>query len=103
MLTGVAETIDLDAPDLDDIRTAVTEACNNVVLHAYEGEEGPLEAEMFVAGSAVGVYVRDHRIGLQRRTEEGQWIVGSGLPVIEALVNRVEFAEPAGGGTEVRM
>src|SRR5947207_2247968 len=34
MLTGVAETIALESSDLYDIRTAVTEACNNVVLHA---------------------------------------------------------------------
>ena len=46
MLAGVAEAIDLDAEQLDDIRTAVTEACNNAVLHAYEGSEGPLEVDI---------------------------------------------------------
>ena len=45
-LTGVAETINLLGDDIYDIRTAVTEACNNVVLHAYEGEEGPLEVDL---------------------------------------------------------
>ncbi len=34
MLAGVAEAVELDANDLNDISTAVTEACNNVVLHA---------------------------------------------------------------------
>jgi serine/threonine-protein kinase RsbW len=103
-LTGVAEAIGLDAGDLDDVRTAVTEACNNVVLHAYEGEEGgPLEVEIYAAGGAFEVFVRDHGIGFQRQTGEDQWIVGIGLPVIEALVQRVDFADVAGGGTEVRM
>ena len=31
------------AADLIDIHTAVTEACNNVVQHAYGGEEGLLD------------------------------------------------------------
>ena len=37
LLAGVGETVDLDASDLYDIKVAVTEACNNVVLHAYAG------------------------------------------------------------------
>jgi serine/threonine-protein kinase RsbW len=102
-LIGVAEAIGLDAPDLDDIRTAVTEACNNVALHAYEGEEGPLEVEIYAAGGTFDVFVRDHGIGMQPSTREDQWIVGIGLPVIEALVQSVEFADTAEGGTEVRM
>jgi serine/threonine-protein kinase RsbW len=102
-LTGAAEAIGLGLPDLDDIRTAVTEACNNVVLHAYEGEEGPLEVEIYAAGGSFDVFVRDHGVGMQPPTREDQWIVGIGLPVIEALVESVEFADTAEGGTEVRM
>jgi serine/threonine-protein kinase RsbW len=102
-LTGVAEAVGLDAADLDDIRTAVTEACNNVVLHAYDGEEGPLEVEIYAAGGSFDVFVRDHGVGMQPPTSEDQWIVGIGLPVIEALVQSVDFAETARGGTEARM
>jgi anti-sigma regulatory factor (Ser/Thr protein kinase) len=102
-LAGVAEAIGLDAADLDDIRTAVTEACNNVVLHAYEGGEGALEVEIYAAAGSCQVFVRDQGIGLQPQASEDQWIVGIGLPVIEALTHRVDFEETAGGGTEVRM
>ena len=42
MLGGVAEPLAMDAELLDDLKTAVSEACNNVVLHAYEGEPGPM-------------------------------------------------------------
>ena len=42
VLAGVAELIGLDPELLDDLKTAVSEACNNVVMHAYEGETGPL-------------------------------------------------------------
>jgi hypothetical protein len=62
-----------------------------------------MEVEICAAGRSFDVFVRDHGVGLQRPTDEEQWIVGIGLPVIEALVQQVEFADTAGGGTEVRM
>src|SRR5437763_9890344 len=67
MLTGVAELIELDTSDLYDIRTAVTEACNNVVLHAYEGGEGPLEVELRASPETIEVIVRDHGMGIKPR------------------------------------
>ncbi len=104
MLTGVAETIALDSSDLYDIRTAVTEACNNVVLHAYDGDEGPLEVDLSASPDAVEVVVRDHGIGIRPRIRPAQEAaLGIGLPLIQALVHSVEFSEADGSGTEVRM
>jgi serine/threonine-protein kinase RsbW len=104
MLSGMAETIGLDGNDLNDIRTAVTEACNNVVLHAYEGAEGPLQIEVFLSADAVEVVVRDHGTGIKPRIRTAEEeALGIGLSIIQALAPRVEFNEVAGSGTEVRM
>jgi serine/threonine-protein kinase RsbW len=103
-LTGVAEAIGLGGSDLSDIRTAVTEACNNVVLHAYGGQEGPLEVEVKVAASSLEVVVRDRGVGIAAGTASAGVEPGIGLPVIEALAHSVAFVEtPGSGGTEVRM
>lgn len=104
MLTGVAQVIELDTSDLYDIRTAVTEACNNVVLHAYEGEEGPLEVELRATPDAVEVIVRDFGVGIRPRIRSAEeTALGIGLPLIQALVHSVEFSDAGGKGTEVRM
>jgi serine/threonine-protein kinase RsbW len=104
MLTGVAETIGLDTADLYDIRTAVTEACNNVVMHAYEGQEGPLEVELRAPVDVVEVVVRDFGIGIRPRIRSpDDAALGIGLPLIQALVHSVEFSDSGGRGTEVRM
>jgi serine/threonine-protein kinase RsbW len=103
-LSGLAETVGVDSVELNDIRTAVTEACNNVVLHAYEGGEGPLQVELYLAPAAVEVVVRDHGTGIRPhiRSEEEE-ALGIGLSIIQALAPRVEFKDVEGGGTEVRM
>jgi anti-sigma regulatory factor (Ser/Thr protein kinase) len=104
MLSGVAEAVTLENSDLYDIRTAVTEACNNVVVHAYEGEEGPLEVDLRVSPDAVEVVVRDHGVGIRPRIRSAdEAALGIGLPLIQALVHSVEFSDANGRGTEVRM
>ena len=103
-LGGMAETMGVDGVELNDIRTAVTEACNNVVLHAYEGGEGLLQIELYLSSDAVEVVVRDHGTGIKphiRSDEEAA--LGIGMSIIQALAPRVEFKDVAGGGTEVRM
>lgn len=103
-LSGLAETIGLDAVELNDISTAVSEACNNVVVHAYNGEGGPLEVEVFAAGEPLEVIVRDHGVGITLHERDPDELVGGiGLPVIRALSDSADFLDLDSGGTEVRM
>jgi serine/threonine-protein kinase RsbW len=104
VLAGLAEAVELDANDLHDIRTAVTEACNNVVQHAYGGREGPLEVEVCVPGSTIDVVVRDRGSGIRpqiRTFQDGR--SGLGIPLIQALAHRVQLAGAVGEGTEITM
>ncbi|HTB49784.1 MAG TPA: ATP-binding protein [Solirubrobacteraceae bacterium] len=104
MLSGVGEAIELDPSDLNDARTAVTEACNNVVLHAYRGKPGPLEIELYLGGSSLDVLVRDQGIGLPAEPRSLEVDTGGiGLHVIQTLTQAVEFTDGPDGGTEVWM
>jgi anti-sigma regulatory factor (Ser/Thr protein kinase) len=103
-LSGLADTVGVDGVELNDIRTAVTEACNNVVLHAYDGAEGPMQIELYLAADAVEVVVRDNGKGIKPHIRgEEEDALGIGMSIIQALAPRVEFKDVAGGGTEVRM
>jgi len=103
VLAGVAELIGLDPELLDDLKTAVSEACNNVVMHAYEGETGPLGVRMYIDPEAIEVVVVDNGSGLPPLAPADESIRGVGLSVIRALAERAEFRAVPGGGTEVRM
>ncbi len=104
-LTGVADALALEDSDLIDIHTAVTEACNNVVQHAYRGGEGPLDVVVELALDAVTVVVRDWGVGIP--AAHGGIGLGTcpgiGLTAIHALTHRLELRRPADGGTEVCM
>ena len=101
---GLADAVGISETLLADVKTAVSEACNNVVVHAYGGDEGPLEVTVGVDGNQLLVLVRDQGGGIQPTpalTE--QTVHGVGLSLIQALTERVEFAGAPERGTEVRM
>jgi serine/threonine-protein kinase RsbW len=105
-LTGFGDAYELEPDFLSDLRTAVTEACNNVVIHAYPGNEpGVMEVEADGGdGSAVDVRVRDFGGGLQPTTvPPEQRSLGLGLPLIAALSRRYEIRGLENGGLEVHM
>jgi serine/threonine-protein kinase RsbW len=103
MLGGVAELLALDPELLDDLKTSVSEACNNVVLHAYGGEAGPMEVGLFVTEDHVRVTVTDRGVGMPAPPPPGDVSQGIGLSVIRALTQDVQFSSAPDGGTEVRM
>lgn len=103
VLAGVAELIGLDPELLDDLKTAVSEACNNVVMHAYDGETGPLAVRMYIEPEAIEVVVLDRGCGLPPLAPADETIRGVGLSVIRALAEQAEFRTPPDGGTEIRM
>jgi anti-sigma regulatory factor (Ser/Thr protein kinase) len=102
-LGGVAEQLALDPELLDDLKTAVSEACNNVVMHAYGDESGPLEISLYTGADQIEVAVRDRGAGIPTQTAVDDRLQGVGLPIIRALAHRAEFRPVPGGGTEVVM
>jgi serine/threonine-protein kinase RsbW len=101
-LSGLGERLGLDPELLDDLKTAISEACNNVVLHAYGDQPGPLLVRLEITNDGVDVLVRDGGSGIQR-VAPGEDRMGVGLAVISALADRAEFLSGPEGGTDVRM
>jgi anti-sigma regulatory factor (Ser/Thr protein kinase) len=90
-LTGLGDAYDLDPELLGDIKTAVTEACNNVVLHAYPDDEGMVDVEADSDGEHTDVTVRDFGAGIQPRGFTEERSLGLGLPLIATLSSRFEI------------
>lgn len=110
-LNGLADATGLAEVDLNDIGTALTEACNNVSVHAYDGEDGPLDVDLLAWDATMVVTVRDSGVGLALDegfpvdfpTDVDGELAGIGVPSIKALARTARWSEPAGGGTKVEM
>ncbi|MCW2959033.1 MAG: ATP-binding protein [Solirubrobacterales bacterium] len=92
---------------MHDIQIAVSEACTNVVKHAYDtGAPGMLEIAAGLDGDAVVVRVRDNGPGLATTAGAPAMAtseLGVGLALIAALATRMEVGHGPDGAHEVAM
>lgn len=101
-LGGLAEAVDVGEQALADIKLAVTEACTNVVIHAYDGAEiGMLEVAAAIDDRTLTVAIRDNGRGILPRPDSPG--LGLGLPLIATLAQSLELGSDTEEHTEVRM
>lgn len=111
-LYGVASKMKFSFEDIEDMKVAVSEACNNAVLHAYEGNAGNIEVEFRASDEELAITVRDFggsftpdraQIGssLHGKSIDEIQSGGLGLYLMQALMDRVEVQY--GAGTAVTM
>jgi anti-sigma regulatory factor (Ser/Thr protein kinase) len=103
VLAGMADALDVDAALSADMKIALTEACTNVVVHAYPGGEGPLEVTMTVVTDTLILSVRDRGIGFKPLpANPNKPVLGFGLALMASLSDG--FGIQGGmSGTEVQM
>jgi anti-sigma regulatory factor (Ser/Thr protein kinase) len=100
---ALGQALAVDEQILSNIRLAVTEACTNVVVHAYpDGEEGQLEILATLQEEKLVVVVRDEGPGIGPRPDSPG--LGLGLPLIASLTESVQLGrDDEDKRTEVRM
>jgi serine/threonine-protein kinase RsbW len=103
-IAGLAEALGMSETKIADLKTVVTEACMNVVLHAYgEDEEGGLEVVATPGEGELEIRVRDFGSGIRPRADVEHASLKLGLPLIAALSSSFEIRGGLGQGTEVCM
>jgi serine/threonine-protein kinase RsbW len=102
VLGAFAEALRLPDAVIEDMRLAVTEACTNVVRHAYaNGERGSVEILIRPVGDVLQVVVSDQGRGLGPSDDTAG--PGLGLPLIAALAHSLEIEQAPRSGSRVRM
>jgi serine/threonine-protein kinase RsbW len=102
VLGAFAEALQLPPELVEDMRLAVTEACTNVVRHAYnDGQPGPIDVVIRPNGDRLDLIVSDQGRGLGPSADAAG--PGLGLPLIAALADSVELQQNPSRGSRVAM
>ena len=111
----VASSITSTNPTLEevsDIKTAVSEAVTNAIIHGYEKGAGKIWIRTVVEDRSVYIEVRDKGIGIADvkqameplfTTKPEEERSGMGFSFMEAFMDRLEVESAAGEGTVVKM
>lgn len=100
--------------ELSDIKTAVSEAVTNAIVHGYDGHPNDLTIEAFILedGQTLVVEVKDTGRGIddveQARqpfftTAQGEERSGMGFTMMETFMDELVVASTPGEGTTVTM
>jgi serine/threonine-protein kinase RsbW len=101
VLGALAEALAMPPALVDDMRLAVTEACTNVVRHAYDGDDGTIDVIVRPRGEVLEVTIADEGRGLGPSPDTAG--PGLGLPLIAALADDVRFERGPSSGSRLVM
>lgn len=98
--------------ELSDIKTAVSEAVTNAIIHGYAGAEGKVKMHCVWNDKVLLVEVEDKGIGIDNielameplfTTKSDAERSGMGFSFMEAFMDELEVESKPGEGTRVRM
>ena len=107
-----AARLDPTVEELDDIKTAVSEAVTNAIIHGYENQEGIVHMKLTIRDRVLVIEVRDDGVGIAdvKRAMEPLYTSkpsrersGMGFSFMEAFMDKVEVESAPGAGTTVTM
>lgn len=113
-VAAFAAPLDPTVEELTEIKTAVSEAVSNAIIHAYEDDtEGIVTVECLIDDEGkVVIIVSDSGIGIEDvqmareplyTSKPGEERSGMGFTVMESFMDKLEVESEPGKGTRVTM
>ena len=104
--------LDPTVPQLADIKTAVSEAVTNCIVHAYKGGTGTVTIECETDGNALHIQITDNGKGIEDvpralepfyTTLSDEERSGMGFTIMQTFMNDFRVQSKKGTGTTVFM
>ena len=98
--------------EVSDVKTAVSEAVTNAIIHGYENELHKVSVKCQILGKVFVVIVKDEGIGIKDveqammpmfTTKPEQDRSGMGFSFMEVFMDKIHVESALGEGTTVRM
>lgn len=110
-IAGIVSQLDPMVDELSDIKTAVSEAVTNSIVHAYNKNVGKIEMVVrILEDSIVYIKIRDYGCGIEDikkameplyTTAPGDERAGLGFAVMESFMDKLTVRSKVGKGTTV--
>lgn len=104
--------LDPTIEEMADVKTAVSEAVTNAIVHAYAQQSGVIELDACIEGNSILLTVTDHGCGIEDialamepfyTSKPDEERSGMGFTVMQSFMDEVTVQSSAGQGTCVRM
>ncbi|WP_353894565.1 anti-sigma F factor [Proteinivorax hydrogeniformans] len=111
-IASFASQLDPTVEEINDIKTAVSEAVTNAIIHGYESEMGELFLSAKIEGDVVEIKVKDAGRGIDDIEQAREPLYtskpelersGMGFTIIENFMDEVEILSKSGSGTQITM
>lgn len=112
VVSAFAARLDPTLEEISDLKTAVSEAVTNSVIHGYEGREGLIKIECIIEGKQLTVEISDSGVGIEDigqamqplfTTKSDQERSGMGFSFMEIFMDELHVDSRPGFGTTVLM
>ncbi len=112
VVAAFASQLDPTLEELSDIKTAVSEAVTNAIIHGYEYGEGMVILESRIQGNKIEIVVKDNGMGIADVDKAREPFYtskpnlersGMGFTVMETFMDSLEIESIKGKGTTVKM
>lgn len=111
-VAAFASQLDLNIEDIADIKTAVSEAVTNCIIHAYDTSEGIITIEAKLTNNSLEIEVSDRGKGIENielareplyTTKPDLERSGMGFTIMDSFMDELKVESIVGLGTKVSM
>lgn len=104
--------LDPTIEEITDVKTAVSEAVTNAIIHGYQNKNGVVKIEAYINGSELTVIISDEGIGIENIDLAMQPLYtsrpdlersGMGFTVMETFMDKLSVESQQSKGTKITM
>ncbi len=112
VVASFAAQLDPTIEELSDVKTAVSEAVTNAIIHGYEDKIGTVIIECKIEDNKIIIVVEDNGVGIEDIAKATEPFYtskpelersGMGFTVMETFMDELELYSEIGRGTKIRM
>ncbi len=111
-VAAFASQLDPTIEELADIKTAVSEAVTNSIIHGYDEQEGVIKIKCIIINNEITIEISDSGCGIENIEAARQPLYtskpnlersGMGFTIMESFMDEIDIKSVVGIGTKITM